>query len=267
MNTHTTVERIQAIDAVPTPGSMPAGMWSAEDLLARIDERSTPMTELRNDPDTKSPPGADRWRGPAIAVGIAAAALVIVGAIGMLTLPGTDDSPPAGPATPPTGADALAVVDEYLNRYEAGDAAFLTLFAPDTPYFEALDTDLALRESRYFATTGMRADRDCVAEGTAVTCTWSVTSGLNAGWEYPPRSGTFTVEGGRIASIETDDDLSPIHLDRFAFEEYRQWVEANHPDKYDDLIPFGASLATYDAEIRRLQQGMIDQYHEATGRT
>ena len=263
-NINATLERIRAADPVPSTDSFPADAMSSEALLARIDERSTNVTDIKTAPKTnheREP--ASRWRGPAIAVAVAAGILLIVGIVSVVSLT-TDDAPPAAPAPQTTDAlpDPVAVVTEFNRLYDAGDAGFEAFYSEDIQ----LDQDGANRTiSQYMAATGMTVAYDCTAVGEQVQCTTTRTSGIDPSQTYPPFTGTYVVVNGKITAMGASGPYeNPMLQDRPALTAYAEWVRDNHPDKYDDLILFGTTLLINDAETRRLQGQMIQQYREAT---
>lgn len=265
MNTNTTIQRIESANTVPTTDTLPIGTWSADDLLARIDERSHPMTDLKPTPTRQpNPEEPNRWRGPAIALGIAAAVLLVVGIVGVLVAGNGDDIAPAGPATPDTPPEVSAapteIVREMDRRFDAADPTFVGFF--DGAAFESGALEGLTLDSRYWAATGMTATREYSADGASVTVDTVATSGLD-----PTRSYEYTIvfriEDGSISDVEVIG-IDARTADRVAFADYRAWVQANEPEKFEDLFHFGQTLATETAELLRLQQGMVAQYHEAT---
>ncbi len=266
MNTNTTIERIESVNTVPSTDVLPTGVWSAGELLTRIDERSQPMTDLKHAPTREpDPASANRWRGPAIAVGIAATVLFLAGVVALLLNQGDGDVAPAGPATsesaPEAPIDPVEVVREMDRRFDASDPTFIGFY--DEEGIGAGVLGVLMLDSRYWSATGMTATREYSVDGAVVTVDTVATSGLDSSltYEYTVR---YRIEGGRI--VDADDvGIDARTADRGALAAYTAWVQANHPEKYEDLVIFGTTLATQTDELVRLQRQMIAQYHEATG--
>jgi hypothetical protein len=128
-DTHTTLERLKSDNAVPSTDSLPSSALSSVDLLARIDERSTGMTETNTVtyPDSPQPP--KRGRGPLLALAVAAAVL-LVGVLGLLAANRNEVEPaqivPTTEAVPTTAAApdysaARETLDTWAVAIGAGD--------------------------------------------------------------------------------------------------------------------------------------------------
>lgn len=274
MNTNTTIERIESVNTVPSTDALPTGVWSAGELLTRIDERSHPMTDLQQAPTREpNPPTTDRWRGPAIALGIAAAILLVAGVVGILMNRSGDDVAPAGPSDATTdssdgtdaSSDPMDVIAEFDRRYDNGDPSFVALYDPSV-FGDESWIALQVNEARYAWATGLTDTSECSADGPRVTCTYTETSGIDPSRVYESGTLVYTISGGKIVGIQSEGYFSPVTEDRSALAEYREWVRVNHPDKFDDLFLFGQTLAIQTDELVRLQRQMIAQYHEATGK-
>ena len=272
MNTNTTIQRIESANTVPSAEALPIGTWSAGDLLTRVDERSHPMTDLK--PATTREPHSEqtsRWRGPAIALGIAAAILLVVGVVGVLIAGNGDDIAPAAPTTPDSApevsADPVEVVREMNRRFDAADPTFAGFFDSESIDFDLVDVVRVLAlDSRYWAATGMTATREYSADGAFVTVDIVATSGLDPTQRYE-YTLVFRIEDGRIVEVgDFFGGMDARTADRDALADYRAWVQVNEPEKFEDLFHFGQTLATETDELLRLQQGMVAQYHEATGK-
>ena len=85
MNTNTTLERIAAANTVPSADALPADSWSADDLLARIDERNIPVTDLKTTEQPTATQQTSGWRGLAIAGAVAAAIILVAGVIALIS--------------------------------------------------------------------------------------------------------------------------------------------------------------------------------------
>ena len=266
MNTNTTIERIESVNTVPSTDALPTGMWSADELLTSIDERSHPMTDLKHAPTREpNPASANRWRGPAIAVGIAAVVLLVAGVLGVLAARSDDGAAAAAPATsesaPDVPVDPLEIVREMDRRFDASDPTFIGFY--DEEAIGAGVIGVLMLDSRYWSATGMTATREYSVDGAVVTVDTVATSGLDSSrtYEYTVR---YRIEDGRIVDAP-DVGIDARTADRSALAAYTAWVQANHPEKYEDLVIFGTTLATQTDELVRLQRQMIAQYHEATG--
>ena len=246
MNTNSTLERIAAANKVPSADALPADSWSADDLLARIDERSTPVTDLKTAPTPVPDATPSRWRGPVIAGAVAAAILLVIGGIGFLANQESDIAP-AEPETN-TLTDPSAVIDELDRRYDEGDPRLVELY--DSTVFDQNWLNTQIAYARYQWVTGFSETRDCTVEGSQVTCTYTETSGIDPRLTYETGTVIWTVEDGKVIKTEAVDYVSPVTYDEPALAAYRDWVRENHPDKFNDLFLFGQTLAIQTDELR-----------------
>lgn len=270
-NENTTLERVRSADPVPSAEAFPHDAWSADVLLAHIDERSTLVTDLKTTP--KGAPEKTRsWRGIAIAAAVAAAILVVVGITGLLMRSDGDIAPVDTPSTSSTvplvdpSATPTEVVTAYLAAVDAGDVAtYEALLDPEQPdLFTGVNG--TRRSARYQATTGMVVTHDCSTDGTTVTCTTTRQSGLAPDQTYPPFEMIAVVEAGMITTLDFGPEyVWADNVDAEALNAYRAWVEGNRADAYDDLFgpTFEIILDTPDA--RALHGSVIAEYLGETG--
>lgn len=294
-----TIERIQSANPVPSPDSFPTRALSSAGLLARIDERNTDMTDTLT-PIRGTDPGKPprRTRGPLIAAAVAAVLVLIIG-IATFTLGGGDDAPvvtdpPTTTTTeaatttttvPPTTtaqfesplpADTppLEVVAALHAAWDAGDmAAAAELFHPDSRYFQRNIESSVAAELWYRNATGVTvSDRECALEtpaelanqgfeGTFVTCTENLVSGISPGAIIGGGTLAFTVQDGAV--LERFQFFYPAAIDgeRGGFEEYltayRNWVQERFPDDIPELFGgFGSIdmvIDTPEARARHLE--------------
>jgi hypothetical protein len=164
-DTQAALERLKAANAVPSGNSFPVGALSSADLLARIDERTTPMTQTathRHDPE-QTP---KRSHGLLIALG-AAAAVLVIGVSGFLA--GTRSGDEAAATVPTTEAAPTtiatpdyATAQETLNAWAVAIGAGDIDAAMDTHAFEPNDLEDSREAMAYLAATVSHAEfNDC----------------------------------------------------------------------------------------------------------
>jgi hypothetical protein len=259
-DTERTIERITSANPVPSPDAFPSSALSSADLLARIDERSTAMTETLTpirDLEPEKPPR--RARGPFVAVAVAAAVVLVIGLASLFFLNG-DATAPADPSPTlesPLGADAeaLDVIAAVTAAWDAGDLATAdSLIHPDSPYFSPQAASGFAAEVWYREASGAVVERDCALGtpvpgwdtdlfdngGVVVTCEETIISGTEPG----------TVIGGGITAAEVKDGwvlnpfIGPGYVGAISergnenqfIGQYRNWVRERFPDDFDELF-------------------------------
>jgi len=284
-----TVERIKSANPVPSHDSLPGGAASATALLARIDERSTTMTDTLTPIREIEPSKPPRWgRGPLIALAVAAVVVLLIGVASFSLLSG-DEQPvvterPAptttteSPATTTTVASlpqsplpadtpALEVVAAIQAEWDAGDISGAeALILPDSLFFtEGVGPGVA-REIWYRYATGMTVERECemgtppqlasqppqVPGSEMVTCTETLISGLNPGVATGGGTVAASVIDGWVVDIFIIDYQGGLD-ERGPIADYRTWLQETIPDRYPDL--FSETTLTIIVETPQARQG------------
>jgi hypothetical protein len=275
---HETLERITSANAVPSPDSFPSGALSSVDLLARIDERSTTMTDTLT-PLRPTEPGKPpkRSRGPLIALAVAAVVLLIIG-ISSFALLSRDDSGPADtipPAPAPTTAPIesvlppdtppLEVVAALQAAWDAGDMDLAeALISPDSGYFSNDSGPGIAEEIWYRHATKMTVERECsldaapfetlglpLGDGVPVSCNETLISGLQPGRIIGGGFFGAEVADGMVTDFYIDEYVGALTEDA-AFDGYRSWMEKFNPDAAGDLFRADGTMIadTNTARIR-----------------
>lgn len=267
----------------PRPaGAVPReGEWSTAELLLQIELRSGSMETIERRPEPRAPIQAPRrrptWRAAAVAV-----VVVVLAGVALFAFVGGSDEPDA--ANP---ASAMATVDQFIDRYEAGDVdgyqALMTPdvlfscdgcgagdFAPDSYYdypgFELADSDA--RDSRLLYVTQGSLGETCRADGPTVTCEMAKTSAVGfrseAGTLVPDRyTHIFTVEDGLITAFKwIGNDAEAYDFSKIG--EYERWLAANYPEDHAELFLFGTMLLN-DADQTERHRALFAEWLDSTG--
>lgn len=281
IDTNQVLRMIESANAVPDAGSLPEGALSSSDLLARIDERNTHMTDTtttdhRPDVPATGPHGArHRYRGPLI--GLAAAAAIAL--VFVITNLGTDDgaSPVADLSAPtttiPRAARALPadtalmdVVGEFQDRFDTGDVdGYEAIFDPNAGYVSGSDAE----RSWFGATAGLGHERDCEpVTDTQVSCVERLVSGLQPGSTSDEFVSVWQGANGYLTSITYPDGFPTEFVDPvdgLGVPEYRAWLERTNPDAFADLFVDGLAMKLDTEEARQGHEGFVPFYLSSTG--
>jgi hypothetical protein len=297
-DTQHTIERIRSANPVPSPDSFPTRALSSAGLLARIDERNTTMTDTLT-PIRGTDPGKPprRNRGPLIGLAVAAAVLLLVG-ITTFAIGGGEDSPvvtdpPAttteAPTTttttvPPTTtaqfesplpADTppLEAAAAIQAAWDAGDmAAADALIRPDSGFLEQNISPGFAAELWYRNATGaVITNRDCRVEtpaelanegfeGTFVTCTENLESGINPGTVIGGGKLAMTVQDGWVVDVFLLGYLGALDGERGGYQAYQNaylaWMQERFPDNSEVLFD-GIDMVIDTPEAAALHQELI----------
>jgi len=280
IDTNRVVRMIESANAVPDADLLPEGALSSSDLLARIDERNTPMTNttIRRRPDvppTGSHGARHRYRGPLIGLATAAAiALVFV-----ITNLGTDDGaspvanvPVQNPTTPraaralPADTPLMDVVGAFQARFDTGDVdGYEAIFDPNALYVSGSDAEL----SWFGATTGLQHERDCEpVTNTQVSCVERLVSGLQPGSITDEFVSVWQGANGYVTSITYPDGFPTEFVDPadgLGVPEYRAWLERTNPDAFADLFVDGLTMKLDTEEARQGHKDFVPFYLSSTG--
>jgi hypothetical protein len=209
--------RVAAADPMPWDADLPAEVVGAvrpatsilREASEMIDDRVTEPTRPEGRPD-----GRPRWRGLAIAAGVAFIILLIAIPVGMLRNPATesdaDDTPPASEPSMTTTtrtedgeamASLTSLLDRYYEAYNRGDID--TVLGLLSPMMRELNPAMV---EYWISTLGEHVDATCtpLADGSAgVTCFEEYTDPLHSA------SGTHAVT--RMQYFERDGLLFQAH--------------------------------------------------------
>jgi len=264
-NAQQALERLTAANPVPDSASpFPAAGLSPAALLARIEERSTPMTETPTLIRKTEPvePRGSRRRGPVIAMIAAAAAIAaIVAATTLLT----------GEADPVATPTELA--QEFFAALEGGDVAgYEAMFAAEATFDclggpcvggAASKDDLLLgfaRDSRYISVSGANLDVNCSPVPDGASCFVTVISGLNPGDVIDEKNMEFDLSNSLITQIRLERGASWIGRDAIGFGGYRSWMQLEHPSEFDSLFALGSSILLETEEVRAQHRELMAEY-------
>lgn len=276
---NTTIERIRSANPVPSPDSFPTGALSSARLLAHIDERNTDMTDtltpIRSTEPGKPPPGN---RGPLIALAVAAVLILVIGFTTFNVLTGDDTAPAVDPTTTTTTATettvttvtTVATTDPFVSSlpadtpplevlaalqaaWDSGDmAAADALIRPDSGFLAQNVSPGFAAELWYRNATGaVITDRDCRVEtpaelanegfeGTFVTCTETLESGINPGTEIGGGKLAVTVQDGWIVDVFILGYLGALDGERDGYQSYQNaylsWMQERFPEDAEVLF-------------------------------
>lgn len=280
-------EQVGAANPLPALESLPHSALSAGALLALVDQRQAPegpLTPLKVD----GPSGGGR--GLLLAGVIAAASVLVilflvVGLVGppeRRTPPPTTTPPstlapvrPQRTAVPdttvppalmlPADTPALEVVEAVYARWSRADiAGYRALIDDAVTSFNLASMD---HSAWYRFLSGAVDVRSCRAEGSSsVHCSTVYYSGLAHGQRLFQEEVDFTVENGRIVSIEPRGQLGLFNVgyDRDGLVSYRNWFLARSPDRFEPLFAFGTTILLHTPELRDAHQTLMDEYRVET---
>ena len=196
-----------------------------------------------------------------------AAAVVVIAAAGLflVTLDG-------GGLEVAADGEALAVAEQWLERWGAGDSAgYEALMDRNAtaecwdcaewdwemePYFAGTRT-FALREERrsgVFAAAGGTLSYSCRAVGSEVRCE-SLQSSL---FDYEgssdidsslAREFSFTVQDGLIVAFGVSSVADWYGLDPGLIADYGEWLATAHPEAHEELFYLGTLLVNEQSQI------------------
>lgn len=253
-DTHTTLERLKSANAVPSTDSLPSGALSSVGLLARIDERNRTMTEtttVGHSPDAPEPPTR---RGALIALGVAAAVLLLVGGLSLLSTDQTELEPAQRVPTTeaaPDYATARETLDAWATATGAGDVDA----AMATHSFDPDEVEAGRESLAYLAATVSHAEfNDCefstVPSGDIVVrCDLTLIDPILVAIEMDtvPVTWRLSHDGKSIIASAPGDRLTAKNLSvPYAQEHYPdEFVEACGPGtvNYNAMTGWGFNRA------------------------
>lgn len=282
------VELIESANAVPSSDSLPSGALSSAELLARIDERNTAMTDTTTRRQSSHPRpepkhGWRRGRGPLIAVA-AAAAIALVFAI-TNGFGARNDRPPvadtsatttAAPTSTTVAARAaralsadtplLEVVRVFQARFDLGDVAgYEAIFDPGSGYESGSDAEAAW----FGVVTGLQHERDCApVSDTQVRCLERVVSGLEPGAVSDEFTTLWNGSDGYVTSVEVPDTAATEFTDPAngrGVAAYREWLERINPDAFADLFVDGVRMKLDTEDARAGHRDFVPFFLASTG--
>ncbi len=282
------VELIESANAVPSPDSLPDGALSSAELLTRIDERNTAMTDTttRRPPSDPRPEPRDGWRrgrGPLIAIA-AAMAIALVFAITTSFDTGNDRQPVADTSATTTPAPTsttvatraasalsadtplLEVVRVFQARFDLGDVSgYEAIFDPASGYVSGSDA----QASWFVAVTGLQHERDCeLASDTQVRCLERVVSGLEPGAASDEYTTLWNGADGYISSVEVSDVAPTEFFDPTngpGVAAYRDWLERINPDAFAELFIDGLTMKLDTEDARAGHRQFVPFFLTSTG--
>lgn len=287
-----TVERISSANPVPAADSFPTGALSSERLLARIDERSSVMTDTLTPIRTSDPGKSPRRRGPLLALAVAAVLILIIGITSFALLRGDEggevvdeptrevdeprqdvDEPAPDSLQDPFPADTspLDVVAAISGAWEVGDIeAADALIHPDSPYWTQIG-DVS-EEIWYRIATGVAMESECF-EGTparlgayepigvVVTCNDTLISGLAPETVIGGGTVAFDIADGWVQDFLVIAYVGAVG--EFEMPQYRQylnWLEQRDPQNVDNLYVPRVGLAFSTEEQRAKHREMVPMF-------
>jgi hypothetical protein len=274
MNETTRIEElIRSANAVPYADSLPAGALSSSDLLARIDERNTAMTNTKTglraaEANSEPTTNRSRYRGPLIGLATAMAIAAVV-LVATALLPGGEGSPvadsPRSPRALPADTPLINVVTAFQARFDAGDVpGYEAIFNPAAGYVSGTDAEA----SWFGAVTGIVHERDCAATSeTQIRCTERIVSGLEPGTASEQFVTVWNGSNGYLDSIEFPEGSPSEFFDPTngpGVPDYRSWLERTNPVKLAELF-VGATMKLDTEEAREGHRGFVPFYLSSTG--
>jgi hypothetical protein len=298
---HDTIERIQSANPVPTPDALPTGALSSTALLTRIDERSTAMTDTLT-PIRGTGPGKrpGRGRGPLVALAVAAVLILIIGLASFAFLNGDENAPVVDDNPAPTTTQAptttvaslpqsplpadtppLEVVAAVQAAWAAGDMpAAEALIRPDSGFFEQNSSTGFAAELWYRNATGVVVtDQECTVEtppelanegfeGTFVTCTESLTSGITPGSVIGGGTLAVTVQDGWVVDVFILGYQGALDGERNGYVSYQnaylRWMQDRFPDESEGLFD-GIDMVIDTPAARARHQELVPFFLADTG--
>lgn len=246
-------------------------------LLALTMERNADMDMKEIANPVEHEPRSNRWWMAAVAFAVV---VIAVGAA-VLLIPNTNDSPPAttdvSPTTVPEASETsttlaaesapdapvmteamLAFIGSFPTAFNSGDSevfrdVFLvsaTRVNRDSPEL-SMSVDQIVEEMEHLvARQSKLALENCVPTATAVTCDAVMSGPVETALFNRPivARNTYTVDpDGKVSKIELSSPL----VDWDAQVAFERWMEAEHPDVYEEMLdlPFRQFLAYDDSEI------------------
>lgn len=179
-----------------------------------------------------------------------------------------------------SGGGQLETAQDWLTAYEAGDVAtYQSLMSPETSY-DCLNCGYDRATAEYFGPVG-GADQDvrdsrllalgqgslnpsCVADGDLVACTTERISAFGyVGADGQPSqidrsTYDFTFDDGQITHL-TVTRMGGNLFDFNKIQNYRLWVQEQHPEDYDNLFLLSTILVDDDS-IFALHQELASEY-------
>ena len=180
-----------------------------------------------------------------------------------------------------TGAAPDELVEDWFVSYESGDTAgYQSAMSPDmtylcvncgrydravAPYFEPFGgADLDVGDSRLLALGDGELNPVCESDGAVVTCMTELISafGFSTDDGAPTQTNRSTYEFTISDEVITHLKVTRTSKNLFDFskvQDYRLWVEDNHPDGYDDLF-FLSTILTGTDEQWRMHQVLAAEF-------
>ncbi len=152
------------------------------------------------------------------------------------------------------------VVSVFRQRFAAGDVeGYEAIFHPSAGYESGSDAEAAW----FSEITGAATEVDCnVVTYTQLRCTERSMPGLVPGTISDPFETIWNGADGYIWSIEFSEG-TPSGFDLIngpGVAAYRQWVETNAPDQFDELFSNGGKVNLLTADLRATHAALVTDY-------
>lgn len=257
---HEVVEQMVR-DANPVPDAAVFEPIAIDALLER-DTRRTEMQTLEakeNRREAREAPKASTWNWK-IPAAIGALAIAVV--IGIVAMPGAEETASADPITRAEevvnawGTWDLTLLDTLPETtfvdYEFWDNVDRSTLGDEMLYREAVDWPFEVSECSL-------VDASAEFEGESVVCSvthdpsWTRAQGLGP---YPGQVRVTFVDGSITEFLITHDvTYAPEH-----FFPLRTWLSINYPDDMSKLYPLSRNYTAIDAEARELWGRYTTEY-------
>ncbi|HUG31634.1 MAG TPA: hypothetical protein VMM14_01975 [Acidimicrobiia bacterium] len=217
-----TEERVMALLAeanpVPDVEVLPLTRVAGSEYLVAIDQRSSDMLET----ETRDERTGGERRPPRTTLSMAAAAILILGTLGLFLLNRGDDDVAAGIAVAQELAAAVSSGTTDLDGLVTEDATFGPMTVPLdeglAAFWAGLETEITLT--------------DCGQSARVVRCGYEWTDAVRRAQDRPEYgSMTFLIEDSLVAGVSRtwDDETSGWLSSGDPVIHYLQWLNENHP--------------------------------------